>query len=163
LTMRPDRAAALKVATIADLAREAPKLTLGSDLEFLSRPEWKAVQAAYGLRFKAERSYQPTFMYRALSGGEADVISAFSSDGRIAADRLVVLGDPKGAIPPYDAVVLISPKRAGDARLIAALKPLIGRITVEAMRAANYSVDRDQQKASPAEAAKALETSLSRP
>ena len=49
-------------------------------------------------------------MYRALADGEADVISAFSSDGRIAADDLVVLDDPKHAIPPYDAVVLISPR-----------------------------------------------------
>lgn len=158
--MRPDRAAALRIASVADLAREAPQLTLGSDLEFLSRPEWKAVQGAYGLNFKASRSYQPTFMYRALSGGEADVISAFSSDGRIAADRLVVLSDPKGAIPPYDAVVLISPKRAHDARLLAALKPLIGRIPVEAMRQANLSVDRDQDKATPAEAARALRSRL---
>jgi osmoprotectant transport system permease protein len=155
--MRPDRAQALGIASLSDLAREAPKLTLGSDLEFLSRPEWKAVDAAYGLGFKARRSYQPTFMYRALSGGEADVISAFSSDGRIAADRLVVLTDPKAAIPPYDAVVLISPKRAADRRLIEALRPLVGKVSVEAMRAANYSVDRDQAKASPAEAAKALE------
>jgi osmoprotectant transport system permease protein len=158
--MRPDRAAALHVGSIADLAREAPNLALGSDLEFLSRPEWKAVQAAYGLSFKSQRSYQPTFMYRALMGGDADVISAFSSDGRIAADRLVVLSDPKGAIPPYDAVVLVSPRRAGDARLLAALKPLIGRISVQAMRAANYSVDRDVQKRSPAEAAAALNRTL---
>jgi osmoprotectant transport system permease protein len=62
-------------------------------------------------------------MYRALAGGDADVISAFSSDGRIAADKLVVLSDPKGAIPPYDAVILISPKRANDRRLIDALRP----------------------------------------
>jgi osmoprotectant transport system permease protein len=158
--MRPDRAQALHVASIADLAREAPKLALGSDLEFLSRPEWKAVQVAYGLNFKSQRSYQPTFMYRALMGGDADVISAFSSDGRIAADHLVVLSDPKAAIPPYDAVVLISPKRAGDRRLLAALQPLVGRISVEAMREANYSVDRDRQKRSPAEAARALEAQL---
>src|SRR6185437_423760 len=122
--MRPDRAAALHIASIADLAREAPKLTLGSDLEFLSRPEWKAVETAYGLKFKTAKSYQPTFMYRALMGGEADVISAFSSDGRIAADRLVILTDPKGAIPPYDAVVLVSPRRAGDRRLTGALNSL---------------------------------------
>lgn len=158
--MRPDRAAGLRIATIADLAREAPHLTLGSDLEFLSRPEWKAVKGAYGLSFRSERSYQPTFMYRALSGGEADVISAFSSDGRIAADKLVVLTDPKGAIPPYDAVVLVSPKRAHDARLLAALKPLIGKVSVEAMRQGNLSVDRDTQKATPAEAATTLRKSL---
>jgi osmoprotectant transport system permease protein len=156
LTMRPDRAKALGVASIADLARVAPTLTLGSDLEFLSRPEWKAVEGAYGLRFKAKRSYQPTFMYRALMGGEADVISAFSSDGRIAADKLVILADPKAAIPPYDAVVLISPRRADDRRLRGALQPLIGKISVQAMQAANYSVDRDRGKASPAEAARAL-------
>ncbi|HVK41328.1 MAG TPA: glycine betaine ABC transporter substrate-binding protein, partial [Phenylobacterium sp.] len=120
------------------------------------RPEWKAVDAAYDFHFRTERSFQPTFMYRALSGGEADVISAFSSDGRIAADNLIVLTDPKGALPPYDAVILISPKRAGDERLLAALKPLVGSISVEAMRAANYSVDRDQGKASPAEAARTL-------
>ena len=160
LTMRPDRAKALGVASIADLAGVAPKLTLGSDLEFLSRPEWKAVEGAYGLKFKTRRSYQPTFMYRALMGGEADVISAFSSEGRIAADKLVILTDPKGAIPPYDAVVLISPKRAGDRRLTQALQPLIGKIDVTAMRAANLSVDRDTDKATPAQAAKALEAKL---
>jgi osmoprotectant transport system permease protein len=158
--MRPDRAQALKIASIADLAREAPRLKLGSDLEFLSRPEWKAVEAAYGLQFKASRSYQPTFMYRALTGGEADVISAFSSDGRIAADRLVVLSDPKGAIPPYDAVVLVAPNRAHDGRLLAALQPLIGKLSVEAMREANLSVDRDRDKATPAQAATALRTRL---
>ncbi|MES2896261.1 MAG: glycine betaine ABC transporter substrate-binding protein [Pseudomonadota bacterium] len=158
--MRADRAQALGVTSLADLAREAPRLTLGSDLEFLSRPEWKGVDAAYGFTFKAERSFQPTFMYRALSGGEADVISAFSSDGRIAADKLIVLSDPKGALPPYDAVILISPKRANDARLIEALRPLVGKVSVEAMRAANYSVDRDTGKATPAEAARALERRL---
>ncbi|WP_421932570.1 glycine betaine ABC transporter substrate-binding protein [Phenylobacterium sp.] len=154
--MKADRAKALGIVSLADLAREAPKLTLGTDIEFLSRPEWKAVDAAYGFHFKAQRSFQPTFMYRALSGGEADVISAFSSDGRIAADKLVVLTDPKGALPPYDAVILVSPKRAGDQRLIAALKPLVGSIPVAAMQAANYSVDRDTAKASPAEAARGL-------
>ncbi|MGA0607437.1 glycine betaine ABC transporter substrate-binding protein [Phenylobacterium sp. VNQ135] len=158
--MRADRARELGIGSIADLARRAPALALGSDLEFLSRPEWKAVEGAYGLKFRSATAYQPTFMYRALAGGEADVISAFSSDGRIAADNLVTLADPKGAIPPYDAVVLISPKRRDDPRLLAALRPLIGRIPVEAMRAANYTVDRDQGKATPAEAARRLESEL---
>jgi len=157
--MRADRAGALGITSLADLARQAPRLALGSDIEFLSRPEWKAVDTAYDFNFRSERSFQPTFMYRALSGGEADVISAFSSDGRIAADKLVVLSDPKGALPPYDAVILVSPKRADDARLLGALRPLVGSISVEAMRAANYSVDRDRGKLSPAQAARALEPS----
>jgi osmoprotectant transport system permease protein len=163
LAMRPDRARALHIASIEDLARAAPNLTLGADLEFLSRPEWRGIKAAYGLNFKASRSYQPTFMYRALQDGQADVISAFSSDGRIAADHLVLLTDPKGAIPPYDAVILISPKRANDVRFAAALQPLIGAIPQAMMQAANHSVDRDQDKLTPAAAARALDARLPKP
>ena len=163
LAMRADRAQALGIRTMDDLARRAPQLTMGGDLEFFSRPEWASVRDAYSLHFRAQRQFQPTFMYRALSGGEADVISAFSSDGRIAADRLIVLEDPRHALPPYDAVVLISPRRANDTRLRAALAPLIGHISVEAMRTANYSVDRDTDKRTPAQAATDLATAVRLP
>ncbi len=160
LAMKQDEAKSLGIVGIDDLAHHATSLKLGSDLEFLSRPEWKAIQTAYELTFAKMTSYQPTFMYRALETGDADVISAFSSDGRIAADHLTVLSDPRHALPPYDAVILISPRVAKDAKLRAALSPLVGKITVEAMRAANYSVDRDQDKLGPAEAARALAASL---
>ena len=160
LTMTSPRAGALGVRTIEDLVPRAGQLTLGGDLEFLSRPEWAAIRQAYGLNFRAQRSYNPTFMYRALEGGDADVISAFSSDGRIAADHLVVLSDPRGAIPNYDAVLLISPKRAGDQRLRQALQPLIGRVDVAHMRQANFMVDRDQDKRSPEDAGRWLETAV---
>ena len=156
LAMRADRASALGVRNIADLARVAPKLTLGSDLEFLSRPEWAALRAAYGLNFRTARAYSPTFMYRALQSGDADVISAFSSDGRIAADRLVVLADPKGAIPRYDALILLGAKAARNQMLVRALTPLISAIPVSRMRAANYLVDRDSDKRSPEQAARWL-------
>ncbi len=156
LAMRADRAKALGIVGIDDLARRAPSLAFGSDLEFLSRPEWAALRSAYGLKFRKLTSYQPTFMYRALADGQADAISAFSSDGRIAADHLVVLADPLHALPPYDAVILISPKRANDTRLRGALSPLIGKISVEAMRGANYSLDRDSDKRTAAQAAHAL-------
>jgi osmoprotectant transport system permease protein len=157
LAMKADRARELGIRSISDLQATAPSMTLGGDLEFLSRPEWRALRDAYGLRFASERSYNPTFMYRALESGEAGVISAFSSDGRMAAQRLVALSDPKGAVPSYDAVVLISPRRAGDRQLRLALEPLIGRIRVEQMRRANLMVDRDDDKRTPAEAARWLE------
>jgi osmoprotectant transport system permease protein len=157
LAMRRADAERLGIKTLDDLAAKGRDLRLGSDLEFLSRPEYAALKAAYGLRFKAETSYNPTFMYRAIASKEADVISAFSSDGRIAAQDLVVLADPKGAIPAYDAVILIAPTRANDRLLRRAVEPLIGAISVEAMRTANLSVDRDDGKVSPAEAARNLE------
>ncbi len=156
LAMRQDRARALNVRSIADLAQHAPSLTIGGDYEFFARPEWAALRDAYGLKFKARKQYQSTFMYQAVSSGEADVISAFSSDGRIAAQHLVVLTDPKGSIPPYDAVILISPKRAKDKALRRALLPLVNAIPVDRMREASLMVDRKDAKASPEAAAKWL-------
>ena len=158
LAMRSDRAAAASIVTIADVVPLAPRLRLGSDLEFLGRPEWDALRRAYGLVFAETKSFNPTFMYRALGDGSVDVISAFSSDGRIAADHLTVLTDVKGAIPAYDAVILLSPRRRDDAVLRRALAPLIGAIPVERMRAANYMLDRDTDKATAAEAARFLAT-----
>ena len=75
---------------------------------------------------------QPDFMYRAVADGSVDVISAYSSAGQIAQDDLVTL-----AVPPYDAVLLISPQRAADDSFKAALRPLIGAIDVKTMREAN--------------------------
>jgi osmoprotectant transport system permease protein len=156
LAMRRERARSLGIASIADLARAAPRLRLASDIEFLSRPEWRSVERAYGLRFADQRSYSPTFMYRAIADGSADVLSAFSSDGRIAALSLITLSDPRSALPNYDAVLLLSPRVAGDARLAQALRPLIGAIPIDTMRRANLMVDRDTGKATPQQAARWL-------
>ena len=148
------------ITDLRGLAGQAQSLRLGADLEFLSRPEWRAVQSAYGLHFASQRAYSPSFMYRALESGQVDVISAFSSDGRIAADDLAVLGDPAHALPGYDAILLVSPNHAGDTRFVGALKPLLNAIPVAAMRKANYMVDRDSDKASPDEAARWLAAQL---
>ncbi|OBV11025.1 ABC transporter permease/substrate-binding protein [Erythrobacter dokdonensis] len=155
--MRGERARELRVASLADLAAVAPNLTVGGDPEFFERPEWIAVRDAYGLRFARSRNFAPTFMYNALQSGEADVISAYTSDGRIAADKLVVLEDPEGALPSYDAMIMLSPRIAADEGVIAALTPLVGAIPVEAMREANLAVDReDEAKLTPKQAAAEL-------
>ncbi len=151
--MKRARAKALGISTLDDLAARAPQLRLASDLEFLSRPEWAAVKQSYGLKFSAARSYSPTFIYRALEDGSADVISAFSSDGRIAAQDLVTLADPRAALPIYDAVLLLSPASGNDQRLLQTLRPLVGSVPIDRMRQANWMVDRDVGKLSPAEAA----------
>jgi osmoprotectant transport system permease protein len=158
--MSGEEAEARGITTLADLASQAPQLTLGSDLEFLDRSEWRAVRSAYGLRFAETQRYTPSFMYRALASGRADVISAFSSDGRIAAQHLTALADPKGAIPGYDAILLLAPGRADDAQMIEALRPLVGAISVEAMRQANYMVDRSDDKRTPEQAARWLQEEL---
>ncbi|MGH6878179.1 MAG: ABC transporter permease/substrate-binding protein [Rhizomicrobium sp.] len=160
--MRRDRADALGIRSLADLARYAPRMKIGGDYEIFSRPEWRAVERAYGLRFATERQYQANFLYRAVATGDVDVISAFSSDGRIAQYGLKVLSDPKGVLPPYDAVMLISPAHAGDARLMAALKPLAGALDLSTMQRANLMADRDVDKRTPGEIAADLDAAISR-
>jgi osmoprotectant transport system permease protein len=80
---------------------------------------------------------QPEFMYRAVAANDVDVISAYTSDGQISINDLVVLDDIRHAIPPYDAILLLSPRHAHDEKLISAVKPLIGAIPVDLMREAN--------------------------
>ena len=162
LAMRGQTARANGITSIDDLRAAAGSLTLGADLEFLDRPEWATIRNVYSLKFARQRTFNPTFMYDALKSGDADVISAFSSDGRIAADGLVVLTDPRGAIPSYDALLLVGPKAARDARLVATLRPLIAAIPVDAMRKANFMVDREKDKASPDAAADWLAAALGR-
>ncbi len=137
LAMTRSRAKALGIRSIGDLAGRAGQLTIAGDYEFFARPEWAALRSRYGLAFRAQRQMQPEFMYPALVAGDVDVITAYTSDGRIAEYDLAVLDDPRHAIPPYDAIVLVSPKRAGDGALAAAVKPLLGAIDVGLMRAAN--------------------------
>ncbi|MEP3225522.1 MAG: ABC transporter permease/substrate-binding protein [Parasphingorhabdus sp.] len=158
--VRPADAQDKRLTTLDDLARISPQFAFGTDLEFLERPEWTMVKKAYPMQFKEARAFNPTFMYPALSSGEVDVISAFSSDGRIAANGFIVLEDEKGAVPSYEAMLLIAPKRGKDEKFINAIKPLVGAITVENMREANYMVDREADKKSPKQAARWLDEQI---
>jgi len=137
LVMPKKRADALGIRSIADLASHAPDMSMAADYEFFSRPEWAGLQKAYRLQFRTQRQMQPDFMYAAAASGEVDVIAGYTSDGLIAKYDLVVLDDPKHAIPPYDAIVLLAPRRADDQALRAALQPLLGKIDIAVMREAN--------------------------
>jgi osmoprotectant transport system permease protein len=137
LAMPRKRADALGIHSIADLAAHAATLSIAGDYEFFSRPEWAGLRQAYGLSFRAQRQMQPDFMYAAAAASEVDVIAGYTSDGLIAKYDLAVLEDPRHAIPPYDAIVLLAPKRGGDQALRNALQPLLGKIDIALMREAN--------------------------
>ena len=155
LVMRDDRARAAGVRRISDLTPQASALTIAGDYEFFSRPEWTALTRAYDLRFNAQRSMDPSLMYQAVAAGDVDVASAFSTDGRIAAFDLRVLDDDRGAIPPYDAIILVSARLARDEpRVLRALATLNGTIDAATMRAMNAAVD--QEGRSPDDVARAF-------
>ena len=139
LAVTRKRAATLKLSSLADLAPYAPQMSIAGDYEFFGRPEWKAIRETYGLAFRQQRQMQAEFMYPAVAAGEVDVISAYTSDGRIAEYDLQVLDDPRNAIPPYDAILLVSPRRANDQPFLDALR-LVDAIDVATMREANRRV-----------------------
>ncbi len=124
----------------------APKLEMGADYEFFARDEWRALRSEYGLRFRAERTMDPSLMYQAVAEGAVDVISAYTTDGRVAALDLRLLEDERGVIPPYDAVILAGTRiRRELPAAIAALRELEGAIDAETMRRLNLAVDRDRR------------------
>jgi osmoprotectant transport system permease protein len=143
LAMRRDRASALGIRTVADLAAHSGNMSLGGDYEFFGRSEWTNLQKDYGLKFTKTVGLDSTLMYRAVQDGQVDVICAFSTDGRIAAYDLLVLEDPRESFPPYDALLLVSRDAAAQPGFIDALQPLINSMSNEAMRQANRKVDVD--------------------
>lgn len=143
LAVRRDTALALGLTSLQDLSVHAPVLRLADDTQFLQLDEWRRVRSAYGLSFGELRSMSPERMYDALRDREVDVISAYSTDGRIEAYDLEILDDPRQAFPPYDAVLLLSRSAAGNPRLRRALQPLSRAIDSRRMTAANRRVDVD--------------------
>lgn len=159
LTVRAADARRLGLRTIGDLVDHAPRLAIGADVEFFARPEWPAVRDTYGLDFRERRAMDASLMYQAAATREVDVISAYTTDGRIAAYDLRVLDDDRGAIPPYDAIVLASARLAREAPdVLDALARFDGAIDADRMRGMNLRVD--ERGEDPAAVAAAFVESL---
>ncbi|MFN7085533.1 MAG: glycine betaine ABC transporter substrate-binding protein [Burkholderiales bacterium] len=142
LAMREERAAALGVAKLSDLARH-PAIRLGLSQEFLNRADgWPALRRAYELPLAAPRGLDHGLAYEALASGQVDVIDIYSTDAKIGKYRLRVLVDDRGFFPAYEALLLYRldvPHRFP--RSWAALQHLQGRISASRMIAMNGEVE----------------------
>lgn len=141
LAMQEQRAAALGVTRISDLARHR-ELRLALSQEFLNRKDgWRALKAAYGLPHAA-RGLDHGLAYAALASGQVDVIDVYSTDAKLTRYSVRQLDDDRGFFPPYDAIVLFRldfPTR--HPRAWAALTTLERRIDVRAMAKMNAQVE----------------------
>jgi osmoprotectant transport system permease protein len=133
--MRRDRAAALGLRSVSDLARH-PELRLAFTNEFLDRADgWPALRDRYRLPHQAVRGLDHDVAYRALAGGQIDATDAYSTDPEIDQRGLVLLIDDLHAFPEYQAVFLY--RRDLEARAptaVAALRSLEGRLPLPVMR-----------------------------
>lgn len=139
--MRKKQADALGVKSIRDLAKVSRELNFAADGEFFNRPEWRSVQEKYGVEFKSKRSMDPTLLYGAIQNEQVDVISAYTTEGRVEAHDLVLLEDPAQAFPPYDAILLVTTELARSPKLVENLRELLNQTSTEEMRRLNAEVD----------------------
>lgn len=141
--------------TISDLRRVETTLRPGFGYEFVERPDgWNGLLRHYGLRFsEPPKTMDLGLTYRALAGGQIDLIAGNSTDGLIDTLDLVALNDDRHFFPPYDAVIV---SRTGIGKKCAAapaaLASLHDTLSEAAMRRLNYAIDGEHR--SPAEVAR---------
>lgn len=149
LAMRRADAERLGIASLSDLAGHAGELTLGSTQEFLVRPDaLPGLAKTYDMNFGDTRGMDPGLVYQAIAGGNVDVISVFTTDGRIKANDLAVLKDDKQFFPPYHLTAVARSEVLAEHPDVAdALNALSGKIDEATMIAINSSIDQDKRPA----------------
>lgn len=143
IAMRRSSADSLGLRSLSDLARVAGTLRAGLTPDFIGRADGlPGLADAYGIRLRDVRALLAAVKYRALAGGEVDVVDGYSTDGLIERYDLRVLLDDKRFFPPYEAAALISERLVRDnPAAVAALAELSGRIDVTRMRTLNRRVE----------------------
>ena len=108
IAMRRSSADSLGLRSLSDLARVAGTLRAGLTPDFIGRADGlPGLADAYGIRLRDVRALLAAVKYRALAGGEVDVVDGYSTDGLIERYDLRVLLDDKRFFPPYEAAALI--------------------------------------------------------
>ena len=151
MLMRPDRAAALGITTLSDLA--AQPLRYGVSHEFLQRPDgMPGLRATYHLNEASVVGLEHDLAFQALATGAIDVADGYSTDAKILAFGLLTVRDDRGFFPPYEAAPLARADLFTRVPLAEpALRLLAGRIDDATMRRLNYAVEGERR--SPAEVA----------
>jgi len=114
----------------------------GFPTEFMERADgYRGLSQTYELDLNT-MELDPGLMYQALKEKEVDVISGFSTDGRIKAFDLRVLDDDKHYFPPYFAAPLVHGETLRrHPELRDALSRIAGKISNQTMAEMNYRVD----------------------
>lgn len=131
------------------------KLLAGFTPEFMGRQDgYLGLQHTYQLNIR-NVVISDAVMYQAAYERELDVISGYSTDGRLKAFDLVILEDNKHIFPPYYAAPIIRNQALQKfPELAPILNKLAGQINDSTMTELNYQVD--YLKTSPEAVAKSF-------
>ncbi len=117
-------------------------LTAGFTPEFMGRQDGDlGLKSTYGLKIHTI-VISDAVMYKAAFAKELDVISGYSTDGRLKAFDLKILKDDKNIFPPYYAAPIVRKEALKQfPELEKALNLLAGKITDSIMTDLNYRTD----------------------
>ena len=148
ILVRGDDARRLNHKTISDAARYASGWRAGYGQDFKSREDgYPGFARTYGLKFaEPPREMDLALTYRALAGGQVDLIAGNSTDGLIVKLNLHQLADDRQYFPPYEAAP-VARKETLDRypQLADAINSLAGKLTDAEMRRLNYAVDAEKR------------------
>ena len=118
------------------------KLLAGFTPEFMGRQDGNlGLQSKYGLHIRTV-VISDAVMYKAAYEKQLDVISGYSTDGRLKAYDLIVLRDDKGIFPPYNAAPVVRDEALTQfPNLEKTLNLLAGKINDSVMTVLNYRTD----------------------
>lgn len=148
IAVKKDWAEANDVSKISDLEMHSLEMTIGTDPEFASRKDGlPQIEAVYGFTFMDYKQTVATIMYEAIKNDEVDAISAYTTDTRNDQFDLMILKDDKNALPPYDAIIIVTEVFASEnPDVITVLNKLDGKIDQDTMRSLNYQYDVDKME-----------------
>lgn len=121
---------------------DSSRLLAGFTPEFMGRKDGDiGLRSVYGLHVRTV-VISDAVMYKAIYNGKLDVISGYSTDGRLKAYDLSVLDDDKKIFPPYYAAPVVRRNILRQyPELAPALNKLSGQIDDSVMTALNYRVE----------------------
>lgn len=145
-TMAFSQDADFKASTYSELAEISDQLSFGAPHAFFERQGdgYEALVEVYDYNFAETKSLDANIMYQAVQDGQVDVISAFTTDGRIERFNLQTTEDDLGFFPKYDAAPVVRQDvLEAYPELEGIINELSGQITAEDMQKMNAAVDID--------------------
>ncbi|PWC19490.1 glycine betaine ABC transporter substrate-binding protein [Brenneria corticis] len=143
--------------TLSDLAKAAPRLTIGAGAEFGDRQDGlKGLEQVYGIKFKSFRQFAKVGLrYDALAAGQIDVANGFATDWQIAEGQYVPLTDDRHLFPPYFVAPVVREQALkAQPQAEAVLNKVSALLDNATMQRLNAAVEKDKEE--PADVAQAF-------
>ncbi|MEO5951276.1 MAG: glycine betaine ABC transporter substrate-binding protein [Chloroflexia bacterium] len=134
----------LGIKSLADMCAKGADVRVATTAEFRDRPDaYPRLVEVYGkCDFKEMKPMASNLFYTTLLNGDVEITQAYSTDGPIAGNGLVLLADPKNYGLPYNvAPVVRDDVLAMYPQITTALNAIAPKLTNDVISTLNWEVD----------------------